>query len=100
MDITNLFFHEYLSFIELKHHSFTHAQVGVGIGSDATKIFKDYNVSVEAAVELSYLAKQKLGVDSQKWRSLGSLTENFVSKQVYILFYLWKQLFIQCLHSS
>ena len=41
-------------------------------------------MSVEAVEELSYLANQKLGGDSRKW-SLASLTENFVSKQVYIL---------------
>ncbi|PON95469.1 DNA polymerase [Trema orientale] len=56
-------------------------KVGVGIGNDAVKLFKDYNVSVKAVEDLCYLAKQKLGGDLQKW-SLGSLTENLISKQL------------------
>ena len=64
---------------------FVHSQVGIGIGNDAVKVFKDYNVSVKAVEDLSYLANQKLGGDSQKW-SLASLTENLISKQVLICF--------------
>ncbi|GMN62828.1 hypothetical protein TIFTF001_031914 [Ficus carica] len=56
-------------------------KVGIGIGNDAVKVFKDYNVSVKAVEDLSYLANQKLGRDSQKW-SLASLTENLISKQL------------------
>ncbi|KAM6565372.1 hypothetical protein CsatA_024500 [Cannabis sativa] len=57
------------------------SKVGVGIGNDSVKISKDYNVSIQAVEDLSYLAKQKLGGDSQKW-SLASLTENLISKQL------------------
>ncbi|KAL5542703.1 hypothetical protein UlMin_010413 [Ulmus minor] len=56
-------------------------KVGVGIGNDAVKVFKDYNVSVKAVEDLSFLANQKLGGDSQKW-SLGALTEMLISKQL------------------
>ncbi|XP_062109224.1 3'-5' exonuclease [Humulus lupulus] len=57
------------------------SKVGVGIGNDSVKISKDYDVSIQAVEELSYLAKQKIGGDSQKW-SLASLTENLISKQL------------------
>ncbi|KAF3456638.1 hypothetical protein FNV43_RR01292 [Rhamnella rubrinervis] len=56
-------------------------KVGVGIGNDAVKVFKDYNVSVRALEDLSYLANQKLGGGSQRW-SLGSLTEKLTSKKL------------------
>lgn len=59
-------------------------QVGVGIGSDAGKVYRDYNVSVKASEDLSYLAKHKIGGDSQKW-GLASLTEMLVCKEVSIL---------------
>ncbi|EXB50506.1 Werner Syndrome-like exonuclease [Morus notabilis] len=57
-------------------------KVGIGICNDAVKVFKDYNVSVKAVEDLSYLANQKLGGDSQKYWSLASLTENLISKQL------------------
>ncbi|KAK3187972.1 hypothetical protein Dsin_027533 [Dipteronia sinensis] len=56
-------------------------KVGVGIGNDAVKVFKDYNVSIKAVEDLSYLAKQKLNGISQKW-GLASLTETLVCKEL------------------
>ncbi|XP_060671505.1 3'-5' exonuclease-like isoform X2 [Ziziphus jujuba] len=55
-------------------------KVGVGIGNDAVKVYKDYNVAVKAVKDLSYLAKRKLG-ESQRW-GLGSLTETLISNQL------------------
>lgn len=60
-----------------------HVQVGVGIGNDAVKIDNDYNVSVKDVEDLSYLANQKLGGDSQRY-SLASLTEMLICKEVPI----------------
>ncbi|KAH7521620.1 hypothetical protein FEM48_Zijuj07G0052400 [Ziziphus jujuba var. spinosa] len=57
-------------------------KVGVGIGNDAVKVYKDYNVSVKAVNDLSYLAMRKLG-ESKRW-GLGSLTETLISKQISI----------------
>ncbi|CAN0875263.1 3'-5' exonuclease [Linum grandiflorum] len=56
-------------------------KVGVGIGNDATKVFKDYNVSVQAVEDLSYLANQKLGGQPKKW-GLAALAETLVSKEL------------------
>nr|XP_011462822.1 PREDICTED: Werner Syndrome-like exonuclease isoform X1 [Fragaria vesca subsp. vesca] len=55
-------------------------KVGAGIANDAVKVFKDYNVSIKAVEDLSYLANQKLG-DSQNW-GLASLTEKLICKQL------------------
>ncbi|XP_050372226.1 3'-5' exonuclease-like isoform X2 [Argentina anserina] len=55
-------------------------KVGAGIANDAVKIFKDYNVSIKALEDLSFLANQKLG-DSQNW-GLASLTEKLICKQL------------------
>lgn len=60
------------------------AQVGAGIANDAVKVFKDYNVSIKAVEDLSYLANQKLDGDPRKW-SLASLTEMLISKEVIFL---------------
>ncbi|KAE8076340.1 hypothetical protein FH972_014998 [Carpinus fangiana] len=57
-------------------------KVGLGIASDAGKVFKDHNVSIKAVEDLSYLANQKLG--PKKW-SLASLTEMLISKEVIFL---------------
>ncbi|GKV28647.1 hypothetical protein SLEP1_g37669 [Rubroshorea leprosula] len=59
------------------------SKVGVAVGGDAVKIFKDYNVPVKAVEDISYLANQKLGRGCQKW-SLASLTEELVCKEVCI----------------
>lgn len=56
-------------------------KVGVGIGSDAGKVYRDYNVSVKASEDLSYLAKHKIGGDGKKW-GLASLTEMLVCKEL------------------
>ncbi|KAK0606928.1 hypothetical protein LWI29_006403 [Acer saccharum] len=56
-------------------------KVGVGIGNDAVKVFKDYNVSIKAVEDLSYLAKQKLNGNSQKW-GLASLIETLICKEL------------------
>ncbi|KAK2644034.1 hypothetical protein Ddye_019229 [Dipteronia dyeriana] len=56
-------------------------KVGVGIGGDAVKVFKDYNVSIKGLEDLSYLAKQKLNRNSQKW-GLAALTEMLVCKEL------------------
>jgi len=55
-------------------------KVGVGIDSDATKVFRDYKISVKGVTDLSFHAKQKLGGD-RNW-GLSSLTEKLLSKQV------------------
>jgi len=55
-------------------------KVGVGIDSDATKVFRDYKISVKGVTDLSFHANQKLGGD-HKW-GLSSLTEKLLSKQV------------------
>ncbi|GKV28652.1 hypothetical protein SLEP1_g37673 [Rubroshorea leprosula] len=57
------------------------SKVGVAVGGDAVKIFKDYNVPVKAVEDISYLANQKLGGGCQKW-SLASLTEELVCKEL------------------
>ncbi|WRX20304.1 3'-5' exonuclease domain - like 4 [Theobroma cacao] len=56
-------------------------QVGVAIGGDAVKVFNDYNVSVKAVEDLSYVANQKLNRDCQSW-GLASLTETLVCKEL------------------
>ncbi|XVF29018.1 hypothetical protein REPUB_Repub15cG0083800 [Reevesia pubescens] len=55
-------------------------KVGVAIGGDAVKVFNDYNVSVKAVEDLSYLANQKLE-DHRNW-SLAALTETLVCKEL------------------
>ncbi|XP_027927632.1 Werner Syndrome-like exonuclease [Vigna unguiculata] len=55
-------------------------KVGVGIDSDATKVFRDYKISVKGVTDLSFHAKQKLGGD-RNW-GLSSLTEKLLSKQL------------------
>ncbi|KAA8548370.1 hypothetical protein F0562_000054 [Nyssa sinensis] len=59
----------------------TTVKVGVGIGNDAVKVFKDHNVSIKALEELSSLANQKLGGDPKNW-SLASLTEMLICKEL------------------
>ncbi|KAK7387613.1 hypothetical protein VNO78_28532 [Psophocarpus tetragonolobus] len=55
-------------------------KVGAGIGGDAAKVFRDYNISVKGVMDLSLHANQKLGGD-HKW-GLASLTEKLLSKQL------------------
>ncbi|PKI62777.1 hypothetical protein CRG98_016836 [Punica granatum] len=59
-------------------------KVGVGIVNDAVKVQKDYNVSVQACEDLSWLANEKLHHDQRNW-SLAHLTEILVSKQLFSL---------------
>ncbi|KAL1808382.1 hypothetical protein DCAR_0727832 [Daucus carota subsp. sativus] len=56
-------------------------KVGVNVGGDANKVYKDHNVSVEALQDLSSLANQKLGGKPKRW-SLGSLTETLICKKL------------------
>lgn len=56
-------------------------KVGAGIANDAVKVFKDYNVSIKAVEDLSYLAKQKLGGAPHQW-GLGFLTKKLISKEL------------------
>ncbi|KAJ6792563.1 Werner Syndrome-like exonuclease [Iris pallida] len=56
-------------------------KVGLGIASDAAKISRDYNVSVEPLEELAGYANLKLGGDPKRW-SLSSLTESLTCKQL------------------
>ncbi|KAK4585661.1 hypothetical protein RGQ29_023067 [Quercus rubra] len=56
-------------------------KVGAGIANDAVKVFKDYNVSIKAVEDLSYLANQKLGGGPHQW-GLGSLTKKLISKEL------------------
>lgn len=58
--------------------------MGVGIASDAGKVYKDYNISMKALEDLSRLANQKFGGVPKMW-SMASLTEKLICKQVYIL---------------
>ncbi|BAT86670.1 hypothetical protein VIGAN_04434400 [Vigna angularis var. angularis] len=55
-------------------------KVGVGIDSDAMKVFRDYKISVKGVMDLAFHANQKLGGD-HKW-GLSSLTEKLLSKQL------------------
>ncbi|KAJ1406604.1 Ribonuclease H-like superfamily [Sesbania bispinosa] len=56
-------------------------KVGIGIGEDAAKVFRDYNISIKGVEDLSFHANQKLGRGPHQW-GLGSLTEKVLSKQV------------------
>ncbi|CAN1334267.1 3'-5' exonuclease [Linum perenne] len=67
--------------LRLLLQDYTVIKVGVGIGNDSTKVFKDYNVSVQAVEDLSYLANQKLGGQPKNW-SLKALAETLVSKEL------------------
>ncbi|KAG6731127.1 hypothetical protein I3842_01G114800 [Carya illinoinensis] len=58
-------------------------KVGIGIGGDAVKIFKDYCISIKAVEDLCCLAKQKLGGHSH-W-GLASLTKMLISKEVFFV---------------
>lgn len=64
-------------------NQFTYLQVGVGIRNDSVKVFKDYNVSVKAVEDLSYMANKKLGGKPKSW-GLRSLTELLICKEVSI----------------
>lgn len=66
-------------------HTAEPQQVGVNVGGDANKVYKDHKVSVEALEDLSSLANQKLiGGNPKRW-SLGSLTETLICKKVGFL---------------
>ncbi|KAK2443198.1 Werner Syndrome exonuclease [Trifolium repens] len=56
-------------------------KVGAGIGGDATKVSRDYDISIKGVEDLSYHANQKLGGGLHKW-GLASLTEKLLSKQL------------------
>ncbi|KAK7311448.1 hypothetical protein RJT34_09595 [Clitoria ternatea] len=56
-------------------------KVGAGIGGDAVKVSRDYNVSVKGVEDLSFHANQKLGGGPFKW-GLASLAEKLLSKQL------------------
>ncbi|XP_027334434.1 Werner Syndrome-like exonuclease isoform X2 [Abrus precatorius] len=58
-------------------------KVGAGIGGDAGKIFRDYNISVKGVEDLSFHANQKLGGGPLKW-GLASLTEKLLSRQLNV----------------
>ncbi|CAM9003345.1 unnamed protein product [Rhodiola kirilowii] len=57
------------------------AQVGVGIGYDSTKLFKDCSISTKDVQDLSKLANRKFGGKLKSW-SLRSLIEELMHKQV------------------
>ncbi|XP_031738584.1 Werner Syndrome-like exonuclease isoform X4 [Cucumis sativus] len=59
----------------------TLSKAGVGIASDASKVFKEYNVSVKPLNEISDLANQKLAGVPKKW-GLRALTETLISKEL------------------
>ncbi|XP_026387793.1 Werner Syndrome-like exonuclease isoform X1 [Papaver somniferum] len=59
----------------------TSVKVGVAIGGDAVKVFKDYNVCVKSLEDLSDLANIKLGGMPKMW-GLRSLAETLVHKQI------------------
>ncbi|KAF8016279.1 hypothetical protein BT93_H1703 [Corymbia citriodora subsp. variegata] len=56
-------------------------KVGAGVAGDATKVLKDYNVSVNAFQDLSELANQKLPLPRYRW-GLVSLSEVLIHKQL------------------
>ncbi|KAF1864294.1 hypothetical protein Lal_00029452 [Lupinus albus] len=56
-------------------------KVGAGIGSDATKFFRDYDLSIKGVEDLSFHANRKLGGPPRNW-GLASLTEKLLSKQL------------------
>jgi len=56
-------------------------KVGAGIGGDASKVSRDYDISIKGVEDLSFHANQKLGGGLHKW-GLASLTEKLLSKQV------------------
>lgn len=56
-------------------------KVGAGIGGDASKVSRDYFISIKGVEDLSYHANQKLGGGPNKW-GLASLTEKLLSKQL------------------
>lgn len=60
-------------------------KVGAGIGGDAAKISRDYNISVNGVEDLSFHANQKLGGGLHNW-GLASLTEKLLSQQVQFEF--------------
>lgn len=51
------------------------------IANDASKVLRDYDVSINTLQDLSDTANQKLGGDPKKW-SLSSLTKMLICKQV------------------
>ncbi|KAK4266615.1 hypothetical protein QN277_027507 [Acacia crassicarpa] len=69
------------SSLELLLEDPTILKVGVGIGGDARKFFKDYKISIKGVKDISFLAKQKLVGDIQSF-GLSSLTEKLLSKQL------------------
>ncbi|KAL9669398.1 hypothetical protein QQ045_006945 [Rhodiola kirilowii] len=56
-------------------------KVGVGIGYDSTKLFKDCSISTKDVQDLSKLANRKFGGKLKSW-SLRSLIEELMHKQV------------------
>ncbi|CAK8567103.1 unnamed protein product [Lathyrus sativus] len=56
-------------------------KVGAGIGGDATKVSRDYDISIKGVEDLSFHANQKLGGGLHKW-GLASLTEKLLSKEL------------------
>ncbi|CAM9003359.1 unnamed protein product [Rhodiola kirilowii] len=56
-------------------------KVGVGIGNDSVKLFKDYSISTKDVQDLSNLANRKLGGELKMW-SLRSLIEELMHKQL------------------
>ncbi|OIW14684.1 hypothetical protein TanjilG_33026 [Lupinus angustifolius] len=56
-------------------------KVGAGIGGDAHKFFRDYDISIKGVEDLSFHANRKLGGAPRNW-GLASLTEKLLSKQL------------------
>ncbi|WCJ33147.1 Werner syndrome-like exonuclease [Euphorbia peplus] len=56
-------------------------KTGVGISGDSGKVFRDYQVSVKAQVDLSVLANTKFDGEPKSW-GLQSLTEILVCKEL------------------
>lgn len=71
-------------------------KVGAGIGGDASKVSRDYFISIKGVEDLSYHANQKLGGGPNKW-GLASLTEKLLSKQVRFEFIFLKNR-LDCVH--
>jgi len=72
-------------------------KVGAGIGGDASKVSRDYNISIKGVEDLSFHANQKLGGGGPNKWGLASLTEKLLSKQVCFEFKFLKNR-LNCVH--
>ncbi|CAK7328403.1 unnamed protein product [Dovyalis caffra] len=81
----------------------TLVKVGVGIGGDCVKVFRDYSVSIKSVEDLSYHANQKFGGEPKTW-GLQALAEILVCKELNgicgVELRKWKALYAEALHKE